>query len=285
MLVFLEHLLELGSCLTFQLEVELFDFVIFHAVLSFILGILLLHVGVFRIDLTITVVYDNDTSDPQLKHGWGFSALVEKGTQSVLFDCGDNGKALLANLRSLQKDPADIDSVAISHGHADHYGGLAAFLAVRPKIDVYLPGGVSRQLVAAVKKAGGHPVLIAQKTDLGGGIALTGPLGGTIAEQSLVVNTDHGPLLVTGCSHPGIEKMIPRVEKMVGKSLYGLVGGLHLMSAGHGRMKRVVEVMRASGLQIIAAGHCTGKSALATLKKAFPKRCVSIGSGKVIRIE
>jgi 7,8-dihydropterin-6-yl-methyl-4-(beta-D-ribofuranosyl)aminobenzene 5'-phosphate synthase len=79
--------------------------------------------------------------------------------------------------------------------------------------------------------------------------------------------------------------MIRRAEKMIGGHLYGLVGGLHLMSAGRARLRKVAAVMQKGKLQVIAAGHCTGKHALAFLKKTFPQRFCAIGAGKVIRLE
>ena len=61
------------------------------------------------------------------QHGfgeWGFAALVEVDGKRILFDTGANEDTVLRNLKPLGVDLADVDTVVLSHNHADHTTGL-----------------------------------------------------------------------------------------------------------------------------------------------------------------
>ena len=68
-----------------------------------------------------------------LQNEWGLSLHVESMQSTerrrVLLDFGYTPHTLLNNLELLRLDPALIDALALSHGHVDHFGGLAGFLA------------------------------------------------------------------------------------------------------------------------------------------------------------
>jgi 7,8-dihydropterin-6-yl-methyl-4-(beta-D-ribofuranosyl)aminobenzene 5'-phosphate synthase len=66
----------------------------------------------------------------------GFACLVETGGGDYLFDTGQ-GFGIVSNALSLKKDLGGIAAVMLSHGHADHTGGLPAVLKVRGPVDVY----------------------------------------------------------------------------------------------------------------------------------------------------
>lgn len=63
---------------------------------------------------------------------WGLSLMIRTYVagerRTVLFDAGPDGETLLANGRKLALDLAEVDAVALSHGHWDHAGGLVAAL-------------------------------------------------------------------------------------------------------------------------------------------------------------
>lgn len=79
-------------------------------------------------ETTITVLCENTAGHPiGIVGEHGFSALIERGGERILFDTGQ-GIGLLANAGRLGKDLSAVDRVVLSHGHYDHTGGLAAFL-------------------------------------------------------------------------------------------------------------------------------------------------------------
>jgi len=90
---------------------------------------------------------------PTLRAEHGLAHWVEVGrgadVQTIAFDWGLTGESYCHNLVELGLDPARVDALALSHGHQDHFGGLAAFLAayrrrMRPGLPFY--GGVDHFL-------------------------------------------------------------------------------------------------------------------------------------------
>jgi len=59
---------------------------------------------------------------------------------------------------------------------------------------------------------------------------LTGELGSSIKEQSLIIDTKNGTVVITGCSHPGIVNIVKRAKELLDKDVYMVFGGFHLMN-------------------------------------------------------
>ena len=81
--------------------------------------------------------------------------------------------------------------------------------------------------------------VVPEPRKLGEGLASTGPitraiwLMGPIAEHSLLVNVaGKGVVMIVGCGHPSLSRLIERAQTVTGAPLYGAVGGLHFPVAG-----------------------------------------------------
>jgi len=66
-------------------------------------------------------------------------------TQNILIDFGYTPEALLNNSSLMGLNPSDLDALVLSHGHYDHFGGLAGFLKenkgkLRGSLPIYLGG-------------------------------------------------------------------------------------------------------------------------------------------------
>jgi len=221
--------------------------------------------------MKITILYDSYkyTKLPELKTGWGFSCLIETGKKNILFDTGWDGNILLNNMKYLRLDPKNIDIVVISHFHWDHCGGLPQVLSLDKKIDVCVTKSFSTHLKEEIRQR--NNLIEISKTDkICEGVYTTGELGKDIEEQSIILKTEKGLIVITGCAHPGIKEIL-NVASNYGK-VHGLIGGFHGFK----------EFYLISDISFIMPCHCTRyKKELANI---FPRKYIENGIGKEIRV-
>jgi 7,8-dihydropterin-6-yl-methyl-4-(beta-D-ribofuranosyl)aminobenzene 5'-phosphate synthase len=234
--------------------------------------------------LTITILYNNIPSDPRLRTDWGFSALVERGGELLLFDAGANGTVFMENAAVLGMDPARVGRVVISHAHSDHTGGLEAFLEAARRPPTYLlpESGVSllRCVRARTEVIGATPGM-----EITAGILTTGNVGGSIPEQSLVIRTHRGLVVITGCAHPGIVRIVERAVRLAGDSVYLVMGGFHLADMSEDQISSILRDFRRLGVRKVAPSHCTGERAIAMFAAEYGDDFLRTGAGSVIRVE
>lgn len=212
---------------------------------------------------SFTVIYDN-TASQDFTGSWGFAALIETNSETLLFDTGWDGTLLLKHMRKLHIDPNDIKKLIISHQHWDHIGGLPEILQANPGIEVYIPASFSENLKTEIRK---RAILIEVKepVEISQGIRSTGELGDKIKEQALILDTGNGCYVLTGCAHPGLATILDTA--LVYGKVKGILGGLHDSE----------EFERLKGLEIIAAGHCTAHKE--KIKEIFPSEFIEIEVG------
>ena len=211
--------------------------------------------------MKITLIYDNDVYKEGLQADWGFACLVEvENTPKILFDTGTDGSILLSNMEKLNIAPASIDEVFISHAHYDHTGGLSAFLGANSDVTVYVPPSFRQVRGAREVISVSEPLKIHET------VFSTGELRRT--EQSMAVKTDKGLVLIVGCSHPGVGRILEAASQF--GVVYAVVGGLHGF--------REFELFK--DLELICPTHCTQHKV--EIKSLYPEKCVDGGAGKVI---
>ena len=94
-----------------------------------------------------------------------------------------------------------------------------------------------------------------------------------IDDQALIIKTDRGLIVISGCCHSGIVNTLEAVASLFpGAPLWAVVGGFHLLDASAQRIKRSVDYLKSLGPQQVIAGHCTGFDALCSLRKTFGRR-------------
>lgn len=234
--------------------------------------------------ITITTIYDNYIFSEGLKTDWGFSCIIKGTEKTILFDTGTKSDILFHNINKLNVNPKDVELVAISHIHGDHTGGLFAFLDENNKVTVYLPASFPDEFVSRVEKAGAKVVPVDKSVEICKGVSLTGEMGVQIKEQSLILNTSKGLVVITGCAHPGIVDIVKKAKEVVDKKIYLVCGGFHLLSKSEDEVKEIISEFKDLGVMKVGATHCTGDKAIELFKEAYKDNFVQMGVGKVIRI-
>lgn len=191
--------------------------------------------------LSILPVVERHTHGPGLHGEPGVSYLVKADGLTLLFDTGlgtgGEPTALESNAGVLGVPLDNLHCVVISHLHEDHVGGVRS--QFRRTFSFGREHPVPRGLTAFVPTEMTHPnadlCVVDEARVIGPGVALLPPLPrmlfwqGSIAEQALVVNVrGRGLVLVTGCGHPEIERILAAAERVVDAPVFAVIGGLHL---------------------------------------------------------
>lgn len=192
-------------------------------------------------EITLTILYDNYQYDEGFKNSWGFSCLIEGTGQTILFDTGGDDGNLMHNFRAAGKDPREVDMVILSHIHGDHTGGLMEFLESRSGIDVVLPQSFPEDFQKEIAGRGAHPAPVDKAEKLADNVWSTGEMGRNIIEQSLVVETPGGLVIITGCAHPGIEDIVDRALEIKQKPVLLVMGGFHLLRTGKDAVEEIAN--------------------------------------------
>jgi 7,8-dihydropterin-6-yl-methyl-4-(beta-D-ribofuranosyl)aminobenzene 5'-phosphate synthase len=234
--------------------------------------------------LKITILYDNYLHTEGTQTDWGFSCLIEGPEKTILFDTGTQPDILMHNVESLKVDLTTVDTIVLSHAHGDHTNGIFRVLELVPDVPVYLPQSFPYDFVRRVEHSGGNVIPVNEPVQICAGVHLTGEMGDQIKEQSLVADTTSGLVVVTGCSHPGIDLIAKRAREIADRKITLVVGGFHLMRHSEEQLQAIVANLRSAGVERCAATHCTGDNAIAFFKKAFEKSYVPAGTGQVFVI-
>jgi len=235
-------------------------------------------------DLHLTIIYDNNPYNEQLETRWGFSCLVEGLERTILFDVGGESSVLLGNMSKLEIDPKKVDVVVLSHIHFDHIGGLTDFLTRNPNVTVYVPKSFPQGIKNEVKIAGARMVEVEEAVQICNNVYSTGELGSWIKEQSLVINTSKGLVIITGCAHPGIVQIVRRAKRMLSTNAYLVLGGFHLCWMNIRQVKNIINGVQREKVKKVAPCHCSGDLAREQFQKAYGKDFILVGAGKRIKI-
>ena len=268
----------------------------------------------------ITVLYDAFGKTSTMTKDWGFAALIEYGGKRILFDTGNNAEIFAHNVEAKGIDLTKLDFAIVSHRHGDHTSGLNYLLTVNPGVKIYVPKenfGVfgaalpgtfykrDESLPPEMRYFDGKPpetlrfgspwpqanfTWITETTEVAPGfhlILLKGSWGVDldVMEISLAIDTPDGIVLVVGCSHPTIEKVVEAAKALSDKPIHLVFGGTHLLPAKSDEISRIATALRDQWqVEWIAPVHCTGEQAFAILKRTFGDRYLYAGLGTTLEL-
>jgi 7,8-dihydropterin-6-yl-methyl-4-(beta-D-ribofuranosyl)aminobenzene 5'-phosphate synthase len=232
-----------------------------------------------------TILYDNYLNKEGTKTDWGFSCLIEGTEKTILFDTGTQPEILLHNVRAMNIDLKKVDQIVITHDHGDHTGGLSDVLKINPNVSVYLPVSFPYEFVRKVEMYKAHVESVDEHLEICENVFLTGEMGVQIKEQSLIINTRKGLVIVTGCSHQGIVNVLKRAKEIMDKPIYLVFGGFHLGGKPDRAVQKIILSFEELEVKKCGATHCTGDKAIDMFKKAFGENYMPMGTGKVFVVE
>ena len=243
-------------------------------------------------NLRILPLIDFYADRKELRTEPGVSYLIQADDTKILLDVGYNEKKehpspLLQNMEKLNVSLNDLEMIFISHIHLDHIGGMKeqqerTFSISQgpvqlPEIPVFAPDNISPSKWNPAPKVN----ILRDPAIIKPGIASTGVIPrylfimGYTLEHSLVINVEgKGLVLIIGCGHQTIERIVEKVQQTFTEPIYAIIGGLHYPIKGGRIIKGPLDMQYIVGSDSPpwnGLNEKDVKQAVAVLKKVDPK--------------
>lgn len=254
----------------------------------------------------------------KFKEGVGVSYLIRTDNSTILFDTGwDDDSTMCAfryNLDLLGVDISDLDAIIISHDHGDHQNmwkwvSDRTFMNnenenILPEIKTYVPE--EKNVMMPEFTYAPDPVRICD------GVYTTGIIKAPMffsntSEQGLMINVKgKGVVIVTGCGHQTLEKLLARYDLLTDKPLYGVLGGLHYPVYGDAEIymgyyvtgflpwerftvddvKKNIDLLKPYDIKLVGVStHDSSPLAISTFKNAYPDSYRDLKTGEWISVK
>ncbi len=249
--------------------------------------------------LSILPLFEAWAGSNEVQTGHGISYLIKTDHARVLLDLGNNEgnlepSPLLHNMEQLGVEMNEMNALVISHNHPDHVGGaenwMQGTLSTGGQEDNL--SGLKLYLPVKLSIPGIEPELALDPMIIAPGVATLGrqpyvqpfpfclwePLGW---EQSIVVHVEgRGLVIITGCGHPTLERIIQRAEAIFSQPVIGIVGGFHYGKAGKDALQPHLDFLALRNPELVALSpHDSTGGVLQIFEAAFEKsyRYITVG--------
>lgn len=262
--------------------------------------------------MKIAVLAENTAVSGDIEAEHGLSLYIETEGKKILFDMGQT-EVFARNAEIMGIDLAEVDTAVLSHGHYDHGGGMAKFIEINNKADIYVSRYAFDECYSGAEKFIGinkdleqNPRLklvddyqslsdnaklfscndrkLENPIDSAGLSVLTDGVrcADTFRhEQYLLINEKCRKLLISGCSHKGILNICEWFAPDV------LVGGFHFMKQDVSTKNDVLDISAKRLLEYNTeyyTCHCTGKEQYNYLKNIMKDRLNYLSGGQIIEL-
>lgn len=237
--------------------------------------------------MEIRVLFNSTGLLDDLSVGWGLSFLIDN---KILFDTGEKGDLLINNINKLKVDLSLIESVVVSHDHWDHTGGLEEILTKKPNTSVYACPGFGVDFKQRIEAFSVKLIQTPYFTKVSHRVYSTGEILGTykgnnISEQALIIKTEKGFSVITGCAHPGIIKILEKIRASLSiEKFYAVFGGFHLKDHSNSEINSIIDKFIALKVQKVGATHCSGIKAEESFRERYKDNFLSMNVGDRIMV-
>lgn len=258
--------------------------------------------------MELTVLVDNNShAGSCLISEHGLSFFIEDYDTKLLFDCG-NSDAFIKNAYNMQIDLANVTDIMLSHSHLDHIGGLMRLQALYQKFKLIGIDFPAKNIIAHpdVFKPKESNILDNEASNLSKedmdkffNLVLTNkpmPITNNLMylgeiptpknitsdyspdESALVFKSEDGLVIISGCSHSGIDNIIEHAKYVTGiNRINTVVGGLYLINKEEEEINRLGKYLQNQDVKRIFPCHCTDLEAKIILSKYVKIEDVATG--------
>jgi len=258
----------------------------------------------------VTILCENKAPGFGLIPEYGLSMVLEKGERRIIFDTGSgSSNSIIVNADLLGIDLGSLEAAILSHGHQDHTGGMENLLQKNSPLPVYAHPDIFNNYLYVqgrgpvyvgppwteehLQKLGAQFHFSQEPVKLDEGLVITGQVprgvefeeqepvflrktsGGFVQDQiyddqSLVVESPKGTVVLLGCTHAGLINTLRYVTQLTRKNdIYAVIGGTHLMNASEDRLFRTLKALAEFNIEVMAPCHCTGYGATVAIQRQY----------------
>ncbi|SCJ99890.1 Metallo-beta-lactamase superfamily [uncultured Clostridium sp.] len=269
----------------------------------------------------LTVIMDNLASENKSLHNChGLSLFIESSDLNLMFDFG-SGEDTIKNFKALNIDINNIDYAICSHSHYDHAGGYKNFVRDGLKSPLIVGDSFFNKKLAFngikytdlganfnskflsdnniklikcddILKLSDECFVVGNfdrvdRTERIPDRFVCGDLINNYKDSFndeivLVVKSDKGLIIIVGCSHPGIVNITRSISKRFNESVYGIIGGTHLIEADEDRINYTLEELMSLGVEFLAFNHCSGMKVVDMISKNNKFKSCYLAAGDCI---
>ncbi len=260
--------------------------------------------------MRISVLVDNNTNmGNTLTPEHGLSFYIEDNDKKLVFDCGTSD-AFIKNAYKMGVELENVTDIILSHSHSDHVGGFLKLQLLYQKFrDIGLEFGpkniFSHPDVFTENTIDGlfeeeenihfskdtldsffNLVLAKEPKEISENLYYLGsiPIEKAVKldyspdETALAYKSEDGLIIISGCSHSGVENIIEHAKKVTGENkIKTLIGGIYLINRSGDEINELGRYLKTQGIKKIYPCHCTDLESRIILSRYVLIGEVSVG--------